>query len=212
MRSRSQSGARWSTDATATTIWRRCCWRFRKFRRFRRQKEREKEEARRGRPGVAPALRSGEDGEGGTRIQFPAPAELEGEQGDGAMACNPRPRLLLLWVQKLQKRGEGRSGGGGWEERRRRLGFGAASGSCRGLGSRWRRGPRGAPCRAMAFGEGAVTRTTVGPAVQRERRRGGPCCCAPRARGRRRLGRPIRLAWLPPRARFPFFFFALFLF
>ena len=83
----------------------------------------------------------------------------------------------------------------------------ASRGSCRGARSRWRGPPAAVRHAALAFRRGAaVTKDGVGPAGQREERGGGagPCWLL-RARGGRRLGRPVWLAWLPP-ARFLFFF------
>ena len=65
-------------------------------------------------------LRSGEEGAGGTRFQFPAPGEVEGPQGSDAMAGDLRPRTDADGVQ--------RSG----EERRKEVA--AAAGRKRGGG------------------------------------------------------------------------------
>ena len=124
---------------------------------------------------------SGEDEEESAAVQFPASAGLEGEEGDGAMAGDLRPRLLLLLFRETPGRGEEK----GAAAARGRNGEARVWGAARALvGAREQvaEGPRRAPCRAIAFGEGAVTRTTVGPAGQRERRRGGLAGCALRAR------------------------------
>ena len=120
-------------DGSAVVRFPRTCWlkeapgldgddlktaALRSFRKFRgsekNRRKREKEGIAGDDLGLLRCWGSGEDGAGCAVVQFPAPAGLEGEEGDGAMDGNPRPCTGSVEVRETARRRGKR--------RRRRLG------------------------------------------------------------------------------------------
>ena len=85
-------------------------------------------------------------------VQFPAPAGLEGEEGDGAMACNPRPCTGTVEGQRDGEEKEKGGGGGAREEMERARVRGGVAGALVGARGQVERGPRRAVAAPLPFG------------------------------------------------------------